>query len=91
MFLFSIRVKIFLKARICIGDMMKFFFNSLDDNEDIDFESLRTDLIDEYGCQMASFSGGLGFCDMCDAEDASDEELLTMAKREGIDLRKYRK
>ena len=32
-----------------------------------------------------------GFCDMCDAEGASNDELLAMAKREGIDLRKYRK
>ena len=70
---------------------MGFFLNSSNNNEDIDFESLRADLIDEYGAQMASFSGGLGFCDMCDAEDASNDELLAMAKREGIDLRKYRK
>ena len=58
--------------------------------EDIDYDKLRSDLIDEYGAQMSSFSGGLGFCDMCDAEDASNDELITMAKREGIDLRKYR-
>lgn len=58
---------------------MGFFFNSSNNNEDIDFESLRADLIDEYGTQMASFSGGLGFCDMCDAEDASNDELLAMA------------
>lgn len=70
---------------------MGFFFNSSNNNKDIDFESLRADLIDEYGAQMASFSSGLGFCDMCDAEDASNDELLAMAKREGIDLRKYRK
>ena len=70
---------------------MGFFFNSSNNNEDIDFESLRADLIDEYGAQMASFSGGLGFCDMFDAEDASNDELFAMAKREGIDLRKYRK
>ena len=54
-------------------------------------ESLRNDLIDECGAQMASFSGGIGFSDMLDAEEASNEELLAMAKREGIDLRKYRK
>ena len=70
---------------------MGFFFSSSKDNEDIDFERLRADLIDEYGAQMASFSGGLGFCNMCDAEGASNDELLAMAKREGIDLRKYRK
>lgn len=35
--------------------------------------------------------GGLGFLDMCDAEDASKEQLLEMAKREGFNLNKYRK
>ena len=60
-------------------------------NENIDYERLKSDLVDEYGAQMASFSDGLGFCDMCDAEDASNDELIAMAKREGIDLRKYRK
>lgn len=70
---------------------MGFIFGSSNDNKDIDFEKLRSDLIDEYGAQMASFSGGLGFCDMCDAEDASHDELLAMAKKEGIDLRNYRK
>lgn len=70
---------------------MGFFFSSSKDDEDIDFERLRSDLMDEYGAQMASFSGGLGFCDMCDAEDASNDELIAMAKREGLYLRKYRK
>lgn len=66
------------------------FFGSSNNNEDIDYDKLRSDLVDEYGAQMASFSGGLGFCDMCDAENASNDELIAMAKIEGIDLRKYR-
>ena len=70
---------------------MGFFFGSSNANNDIDFESLRADLIDEYGAQMASFSGGLGFCAMCDAEGASHDELIAMATRAGIDLSKYRK
>ena len=70
---------------------MGFFFSSSKDNEDIDFERLRSDLMDEYGAQMASFSGGLGFCDMCDAEDASNDQLLEMARREGFNLSNYRK
>ncbi len=70
---------------------MGFFFWSSNTKEDIDFERLRSDLINEYGAQMDSFSGGLGFCDMCDAEDASNDELIAMAKREGLDLRKYSK
>lgn len=70
---------------------MGFFFSSSNNNDDIDFDKLREDLVDEYGVQMVSFSGGLGFCDMQDAEDASNEELIAMAKREGIDLQKYRR
>ena len=46
---------------------MGFFFGSSNDKEDIDFESLRSDLVDEYGAQMASFSSELGFCNMFDA------------------------
>ena len=45
---------------------MGFIFNS-STHENMDYEKLREDLISEYGEQMASFSGGLGFCDMCDA------------------------
>ena len=70
---------------------MGFFFGPSNNNDDIDYESLRSDLMDEYGAQMASFSGGLGFCDMCDAENASNDELIAMAKRECIDLKQYRK
>ena len=66
---------------------MGFFFGSSNNNEDIDYDKLRSDLVDEYGAQMASFSGGLGFCDMCDAENASNDELIAMAKIKGIDLR----
>ena len=40
---------------------------------------------------MASFSGGLGFCDMCDVGNASNDELISIAKRESIDLNKYKK
>lgn len=47
--------------------------------------------MNEYGAQSAAYSGGLGFHDMCDAEDASDEQLLQMAKREGFNLNKYEK
>ena len=73
------------------GDRMRFFFSLSKDNDDIDYESLKEDLVDEFGARMTSITGGLGFCDMCEAEDVSNEELLAMAKREGMDLRKYRK
>ncbi len=69
---------------------MGFIFNS-STHENMDYERLREELISEYGERMASFSGGLGFCNMCDAEDASNDELISIAKREGIDLKKYRK
>ena len=74
------------------GDHMGLFFNSKStDDGDYDYNRLRRDLVNEYGAQSAAYSGGLGFLDMCDAEDASNEQLLQMAKREGFNLNKYRK
>ena len=69
---------------------MGLFFGSSSNNDDYDYdyERLRSDLMDEYGIQSAAFSGVLGFLDMCDAKDASNEELLRMAKREGLNLNK---
>ena len=58
---------------------------------DIDYERLRRDLVDEYGAQSVVFSGGLGFLEMCDAEEASNEKLLEMARRDGFNLNKYRR
>ena len=68
-----------------------FFGSTSDDGFDYDYERLRTDLMDEYGAQMAAFSGTVGYGDMCDARDASNEQLLEMARREGFNLKKYRK
>ena len=62
-----------------------------DNSEMYEFEKLRRDLVDEYGAQSAAFSGGFGFLEMCDAEEASNEQLLEMARREGIDINKYRR
>jgi len=62
-----------------------------DNNKEYDYKRLRRDLADEFGAQGAAFSGGFGFFEMMEAESASDEELLKIAKREGVDLRKYRK
>jgi len=70
---------------------MGLFFNSKSsDDGDYDFDRLRRDLVDEYGAQSAAFSGGFGFLEMCDAEDASNEQLLQMARREGFNLNKYK-
>lgn len=68
-------------------------FSHSDNNNtggDMDFNRLRNDLMDEYGAQSAAFSGGFGFLEMCDAQDASDEQLLEMARREGFNLDKYK-
>ncbi|MCR4929074.1 MAG: hypothetical protein K5988_03655 [Lachnospiraceae bacterium] len=62
-----------------------------ENNADYDYKRLRRDLEDEYAIQSASFSGGFGFCQMLDASDASNEQLIKMAKREGFNLNKYRK
>ncbi len=70
---------------------MGLFFHSSNKDDDYDYKRLRSDLMDEYGVQMAAYSGGLGFLDMCDAQNASEQQLLEMAKREGFNLSKYRK
>ena len=68
-----------------------FFHSSNNDSGDYDYDKLRRDLVEEYAIQSASFSGGLGFLDMCDAEDATNEQLLEMARREGFNLNKYKR
>jgi len=70
---------------------MGLFSHNSNSNGDIDFKRLRNDLMDEYGVQMSAYSGGLGFLDMCDAQNASEQQLLEMAKREGFNLSKYRR
>lgn len=56
----------------------------------IDIEKLRKDLINYYG---TAFTGGfpVAFFDMTRVEKASDEELLEIAKKRGIDLTRYKK
>lgn len=72
---------------------MSLFGSLFEDNakSEYDFKRLRRDLENKYGAQGAAFSGGFGFVQMMEASDASNEELLKMAKREGINLNKYRK
>lgn len=60
-------------------------------NNDIDYDRLRRDLVDEYAAQSTAFSGGFGFLEMCDVEEAGNAQLLEMARREGFNLDKYRK
>ena len=70
---------------------MGIFSRSSNNNGEIDFKRLRADLMDEYGAQMAAYSGGFGFLEMYDAQDATEDQLLEMARRDGINLNKYRK
>ncbi|MBQ1615822.1 MAG: hypothetical protein II086_01055 [Ruminococcus sp.] len=55
----------------------------------IDIEKLRKDLMDD--CYGAFFGGGFGgaLIEASDIEDASAEELIKIAERNGIDLREY--
>lgn len=55
---------------------------------EIDVEKLREGLMDYYGTAM---TGGAwpAITDLSDVEDASPQELIRIAEREGIDLRRY--
>ncbi len=55
----------------------------------IDIEKLREDLKEE--CYGAYFGGGFGaaLMESFDIEEASPEEIIRIARENGIDLRKY--
>ena len=55
----------------------------------IDVDKLRDDMLQED--LGAFFGGGFGgaLMEAVDVERASDEELVEMAQRQGIDLRRY--
>lgn len=55
----------------------------------IDVDKLRDDMLNED--LGAFFGGGFGgaLMEAVDVERASDEELVEMAQRQGIDLRRY--
>lgn len=54
----------------------------------INCEKLRSDLKDNYGSAM--FAGfGAAMMDLSKIENASDEELLRIADKEGSNLSKY--
>ncbi len=57
----------------------------------LDIKRLRRDLEDEFMAQSVTFSGGLGFLDMCEVQDATPEQLVKIAQREGVNLNRYRK
>ena len=60
-------------------------------NDDYDFKRLRKDLETEYMIQGIGFTGDFGLFEMLEASGASNEELIKMAKREHINMEKYRK
>ena len=70
---------------------MGLFSKRNDEDDEYDLKRLRKDLEMEYLLQAESFSGEFGLFQMFDASDASKEELLKIAKREHINLEKYRK
>ena len=66
-------------------------FFSDDDEDEYDYDKLRNDLVNDFGAMGATFLGGLGFVNMMEAQDADNEELLKMARREGYNMNRYKK
>lgn len=59
-------------------------------NQEIDYEKLRRDLEDHYGTAM--FAGfGAAMMDLSKIENASDNELIEIAKKKKINLCNYMK
>ena len=55
---------------------------------EIDINRLRKDLMDDYGSAM--FSGfPMAVMDLAKIERMSDSELVELAQKKGVDLRKY--
>lgn len=53
----------------------------------IDYERLRTDLLDYYGTAIGSFS--IALMDVIEVERVSEEELVEVAQKLKVDLTKY--
>lgn len=53
----------------------------------IDYEKLRKDLVDYFG--TAFTLNPMAMVDLLRVQNASDEELVDIAKRNGFDLTKY--
>ena len=54
---------------------------------EIDIERLKDDLIDYFG--TASFYNKMAMMDLIKVKEASDEELIQIAQKNGFDLKKY--
>ena len=59
------------------------------DYDNFDFESLRSDLMDNYGTAMCS-GFPMAVMDLGRVERASESELLQIAQKEGYNLNKYK-
>lgn len=58
-------------------------------SKNIDVDKLRQYMLDDdYAAYLVGDLGG-ALAEAADIENASDEELIEMAKRQGIDLRKF--
>ena len=57
--------------------------------ENIDYESLRKDLIDYFGIAMFN-SFPMAIMDLSKVENATHEELLKIAQNQKIDQNKYK-
>lgn len=55
---------------------------------EIDIEALRRDLMDNYGTAMTN-GFPMAVIDLSNIEHAGPEELIRVAEKEGIDLRRY--
>ena len=59
------------------------------DFDDFNYESLRSNLMDNYGTAMCS-GFPMAVMDLGRVERASESELLQIAKKEGYNLNKYK-
>ena len=59
-----------------------------DDTTEIDFDNLRSDLLDYYGTAALSVAP-LAMADVARVENADEDELLEIAQECRFDLRKY--
>ena len=53
----------------------------------IDYEKLRRDLMDYYGTATGFFP--MAFLEVAKVEQADENELIRLAKKNGFDLSKY--
>lgn len=58
--------------------------------KDINFNKLREDLMDYFGCSMFAISG-FAIMELVEVEKASNEELINIAIKNGFDLNKYKR